>query len=216
MEQLKITEIYRSIQGESRYAGFPCTFIRLSGCPLRCKWCDTVYSFKGGDLLSIEQILDQVQKLNLPLVELTGGEPLAQPMAIPLMDRLLKQGYQVLLETSGSEDITLVPKAVHIVMDLKAPDSKMADKNLWSNVPHIKPTDDIKFVLASRSDFEWAMETIKKEQLLDKAQILLSCAWGLLEPKTLSDWMLENPLAHRCRLQLQQHKYIWGPRVKGV
>lgn len=216
MEHLKITEIYRSIQGESRHAGFPCTFIRLTGCPLRCKWCDTVYSFKGGKSLSIEQVLDEVQKLNISVVELTGGEPLSQALAIPLMDLLLKRGYQVLLETSGSEDLSLVPKAVHVIMDLKAPDSSMSDKNLWSNLTHIKPSDDIKFVLASRGDFDWAMRIIEKEGLLDRAQILLSCAWGLLEPKILSEWMLDNAIAHRCRLQLQQHKYIWGPRVKGV
>lgn len=216
MEHLKITEIYRSIQGESRHAGFPCTFIRLTGCPLRCKWCDTVYSFKGGQSLSIEQILEEVQKLNLSLVELTGGEPLAQPLAFPLMDQLLKKGYQVLLETSGSEDLSQVPSGVHIIMDLKAPDSTMSEKNLWSNLVHIKPSDDIKFVLASRSDFDWAMEIIQTEKLLEKAQILLSCAWGLLEPKTLSEWMLDNATAQHCRLQLQQHKYIWGPRAKGV
>jgi 7-carboxy-7-deazaguanine synthase len=216
LKSLTVSEIYASIQGESRYAGFPCTFIRLTGCPLRCKWCDTAHAFKGGQTQTIEAIVAEVARNGVPVVELTGGEPLAQPNAPALMSRLLELGYQVLLETSGSEDIAPVPSGVHIVMDLKAPDSKMSDKNLWSNLQHLKATDDVKFVLASRADFDWALSVIARESLVEKCQVLLSCAWGLVEPKDLSAWMLEHPTARRCRLQLQQHKYIWGPRTKGV
>ncbi len=215
-EGFTVTEIYASIQGESSYAGLPCTFIRLTGCPLRCRWCDTVYGFKGGTLMTGQSILDEVDKLGVPLVELTGGEPLAQPQAPVLMQALIDKGYRVLIETSGSEDLSKVPSPVHVIMDLKCPGSGMEEKNLWSNLNLLKTTDEIKFVLAGRSDFDWAVDVIGREKLAERFSILLSCAWGLLSPKDLAQWMVAEPALKTCRLQLQQHKYIWGPRAKGV
>src|SRR5690606_16207792 len=144
--KLNVTEIYPSIQGESSFSGRPCTFVRLTGCPLRCRWCDTAYAFQGGTAMSIDEIMTTVAGFELPLVELTGGEPLAQSGAIDLMSRLDAAGYRVLLETGGSESIGLVPKSVHIIMDIKCPGSRMENRNLWSNLDHLKPSDEIKFV----------------------------------------------------------------------
>lgn len=215
-QQLMVHEIYASIQGESQFAGFPCVFIRLTGCPLRCRWCDTAHAFHSGQKLSIHEIIQRVDQFSLPMVELTGGEPLAQEGSLMLMADLVQKNYRVLIETSGSEDISRIPPQVHVVMDLKAPGSKMDHKNLWSNLNYLKKTDEIKFVLSDKLDFDWAMETIDREKLSEKCQILLSCAWGQLLPKELSEWMLKHPLARSFRLQLQQHKYIWGPRTRGV
>ncbi|MGE0171575.1 MAG: radical SAM protein [Oligoflexales bacterium] len=210
---LQITEIYCSVQGESSYAGLPCSFIRLTGCPLRCRWCDTVYSFKGGQELTIEAIVDQVKRFPTRLVEVTGGEPLAQENCKPLIATLVSEGFKVLLETSGSEPITGVDPACHVIMDIKCPDSKMSDRNLWSNIDALKTTDEIKFVIASRADFDWAKAVIE-EKSLTRFPLLMSCAWGLVQPKDLTEWILETGLP--CRLNLQLHKYIWGPRAKGV
>jgi 7-carboxy-7-deazaguanine synthase len=209
-----ITEIFASIQGESSYAGKPCTFIRLSGCPLRCSWCDTAYGFADGDTKSLESILDEVNSLTPKMVELTGGEPLAQEGLVLLAEELLSQGYRVLIETGGSESIEKLPQNIHIVMDLKCPGSKMEDRNLWSNLDHLKPTDEIKFVVADRNDFDWAQAVIEKYQLCSKHSVLFSPAWGHVKPDDLSAWLIESGLD--CRLNLQLHKYIWGPRVKGV
>jgi len=211
---LKITEIYPSIQGESSFAGFPCVFIRLTGCPLRCKWCDTAYAFEGGKDMTIPDILDEVKKTGIQLVELTGGEPMAQAACPDLCAALLKAGYKVLIETSGSEPIETLPKDVHVVMDIKCPDSRMADRNRMSNLQFLKPTDDLKFVLASRDDYSWACQFIAEHKLADKVNILFSCAFGLIQPKDVAAWMVEDRLT--WRLQLQMHKYIWHPRTKGV
>lgn len=213
-QELVITEIYGSIQGESSYAGFPCTFIRLTGCPLRCRWCDTAYGFDGGQKMSEDDVLRKVQEIGLPLVELTGGEPLAQATCIPLAERLVREGYRVLIETSGSEDVSRLHRDVHIIMDLKAPGSLMHEKNLWTNLEYLKPSDEIKIVLSHRADFDWAMETIRSYKLDERFQVLLSCAFGLLQPKDLAGWMVEYQV--KARLNLQQHKYIWHPRTKGV
>ncbi len=213
-EDLIITEIYGSIQGESSYAGLPCTFIRLTGCPLRCKWCDTAYGFSGGTTMSLDQIMDRVKDIGIPLVELTGGEPLAQANCNILAQRLVDAGYKVLIETSGSEDVSKLPPEVHVIMDLKCPGSKMADRNLWSNLDVLKPTDEIKMVLSDRSDFDWALEQIKEHKLSERFCVLLSCAFGLLQPKDLAEWMVSHHV--QARLNLQQHKYIWHPRAKGV
>ena len=213
-QDLIITEIYGSIQGESSYAGLPCTFIRLTGCPLRCKWCDTAYGFYGGETMAIAQIMARVKEIGLPLVELTGGEPLAQAACSTLAQSLVEAGYKVLIETSGSEDVSVLPPEVHIIMDLKCPGSKMHERNLWSNLEVLKPTDEIKMVLSDRLDFEWAMEQISSHKLSDRFQVLLSCAFGLLQPKDLADWMVAHQV--KARLNLQQHKYIWHPRAKGV
>jgi 7-carboxy-7-deazaguanine synthase len=213
-QTLKITEVYKSIQGESSYAGMPCTFVRLTGCPLRCRWCDTAYAFKGGEDVTIDQIIERVHQLNVPLVELTGGEPLAQEHAKDLVERLYKEKFKVLIETSGSELIKDVVEHAHIIMDLKCPDSGMADKNNLENLDYLKSTDEIKFVLASRKDFEWACVQIK-EFKLERFNLLMSCAFGLLKPADLAQWMLDEQLVN-VRMQLQQHKYIWSPRAKGV
>lgn len=214
MGELIVTEIFYSIQGESSYAGLPCAFVRLTGCPLRCAWCDTAYSFKGGKRLSIAAIQEEISKYKTSLVELTGGEPLAQENSLELMESLLASGYKVLIETSGSEDIAKVPKDVCIIMDIKCPASKMHEKMLWSNLDHIKSSDELKFVIASRDDFEWALEKIKTLELEKLCQLLFSPAWGLVSPQTLSEWLLESGV--KARLNLQLHKFIWGPRKKGV
>jgi len=213
-ETLTITEIYGSIQGESSYTGMPCTFVRLTGCPLRCRWCDTAYAFEGGQPTTIDQVVAEVKKIGLPLVEMTGGEPLAQKAAIPLMRTLVDAGFKVLIETGGSEPIEEVPRDVHIIMDIKCPGSKMSDRNRWANLDFLKPTDEIKFVLADRSDFDWAENLVAQKKLNERCSLLYSCAFGLLQPKDLAEWMVAN--RSKARLQLQQHKYIWHPRAKGV
>lgn len=214
MSPLRITEIYASIQGEAAFSGFPCTFIRLTGCPLRCKWCDTVYGFEGGKDFSHDEVLAKVAEFGVHHVELTGGEPLAQAGAVPLMQTLVDRGYRVMIETGGSESIDRIPRNVHVIMDIKCPGSGMVEKNLWSNLDFIKPTDEIKFVLAHREDFEWALETITKHKLSERCQVIFSCAFGLLQPKDLADWMVADKAPGR--MQLQMHKYIWHPRAKGV
>ncbi len=212
---LHITEIYKSVQGEAAFAGWPCSFIRLTGCPLRCRWCDTVYSFKGGRLLSFEDIFAELDHLGLPLVELTGGEPLAQSATPLLAEELIRMGYRVMIETSGSEPVDTLPMETHIIMDLKCPGSGMLERNLWSNLNFLKPSDEIKFVIADRVDFEWARDTVREQKLDERFQILFSSAFGLLEPQQLVQWLLDERLS-RVRLNLQQHKYIWHPRAKGV
>ena len=210
---LIITEIYPSIQGESSYAGLPCTFIRLTGCPLRCRWCDTTYSFEGGKPVTVEDILAQVGQHGIPLVELTGGEPLAQKETIKLAQLLGDQGYKVLIETGGSEDVSQLDARVHIIMDIKCPGSGMVDRNLWSNIDSLKTSDEIKFVVAHREDYDWALRVIN-ERKLERFNLLFSPAFGLLQPKQLAEWMVEDKV--KARLNLQQHKYIWHPRAKGV
>lgn len=212
--QLFITEIYASVQGESSYAGIPCTFVRVTGCPLRCRWCDTVYSFEGKTAMSLDEIVQKVEELGMPLVELTGGEPLAQADTPQLVKMLHERGHKILIETSGAEPIAAVSPYAHIVMDLKCPDSRMADRNRWQNLDDLKTTDEIKFVLASRADFDWALTMIREHNLMERFNVLLSCAFGLLAPKDLVEWMVAEKL--NCRLNLQQHKYIWNPRTRGV
>ena len=211
---LQITEIYNSLQGEAAFAGYPCTFIRLTGCPLRCRWCDTVYGFEGGRNLTIEQVVEEVEALGCRLVELTGGEPLAQKDAHVLMQRLIAKGYKVLIETGGSESVADVPRDVHIIMDLKCPGSQMVQHNLYENIEHLKRTDEIKFVIANRSDFDWAVAKIEEYGLEQRVELLASAAFGLVAPKDLAEWILESK--KNIRINLQQHKYIWSPKAKGV
>ena len=213
-EKLLVSEIYKSIQGESVWNGWPCVFIRMSGCPLRCNWCDTPYSFQGGQNLSLDEILKQVKALDVPMVELTGGEPLAQSNSPLLLEKLIQNNYKTLIETGGSISIKGLPKETHIIMDLKCPDSKMSHHNYMENIKFLKPSDEIKFVIASRNDFLWAQDIIKEFHLEQKAQLSLSPAWGLVKPKDLCSWLLDSSL--HCRLNLQIHKYIWHPRAKGV
>lgn len=212
---LVISEIYQSVQGEAAFAGWPCTFIRLTGCPLRCRWCDTVYSFKGGQSMTFQEIITAVDRLGIPLVELTGGEPLAQEGTEDLIKELIHLGYKVMIETGGSESIAKLPSETHIIMDLKCPDSGMSERNRYENLEYLKPSDEIKFVIASRGDFEWARALVKAQNLDERFQVLFSAAFGLVQPKDLVEWMLAERLS-RVRLNLQQHKYIWSPRAKGV
>ena len=214
MDQLLINEIYKSVQGESSFAGIPCIFVRLTGCPLRCTWCDTTYGFKGGVKQSIQTTLKQIDELTVPLVELTGGEPLAQKNSLVLMQELVKKGKKVLLETSGSISVAEVPEEVHIIMDIKCPDSKMLHKNYYKNFDYLKSSDEIKFVLASREDYVWAKDFIKENKLESRFKVLLSPSWEQLDPKLIVEWLLEDKLD--CRLNLQIHKYIWDPKAKGV
>lgn len=214
MTRLYITEIYKSIQGESSWAGLPCTFVRLSGCPLRCRWCDTSYSFKKEQQLSLGTILQKITELQTSCVEITGGEPLAQKETITLLEQLISSGHRVLLETGGSISIRNVPPQVNIIMDIKCPGSKMGHHNHWENINFLKPSDEIKFVIADYNDFVWAKEITKKHRLETRFKVLLSPAWGLLKPKQLVEWMITENL--QCRLNLQLHKYIWDPRKKGV
>lgn len=211
---LRVTEIYPSVQGESSFAGKPCSFVRLTGCPLRCRWCDTAYGFEGGEDLAIADIITRLKHYGLKLVELTGGEPLAQAAANSLMATLINEGFELLLETGGSEDIKGVPPQTHIILDIKCPDSRMAHRNLWSNLGLLKPTDEIKFVVASKADYQWAKQIIAKHDLDQRFQVLVSPAYGLIQPKDLSSWIVEDKL--NVRLNLQLHKFIWSPRAKGV
>ncbi len=204
---LRITEIFFSLQGESTTAGLPTVFIRLTGCPLRCQYCDTAYAFTGGKKVSIESILAEVERYHPRYVCVTGGEPLAQPNCLTLLSALCDLGYHVSLETSGALDCATVDQRVMIVMDLKTPDSQEEKKNKLSNLSALKKTDQIKFVLCSRQDYDWAKEMIHTHQLSEKTQLLFSPSYGQLDPTALAEWMLNDNLP--VRLQLQLHKLLW-------
>ncbi len=206
--QLRITEIFHSLQGESLTVGLPTVFIRLTGCPLRCQYCDTAYAFSGGKLTAISTILTQIETYNCKQICVTGGEPLAQPTCFTLLTALCDAGYQVSLETSGARDIALVDTRVMIVMDLKTPDSDEENKNLWSNLKHLKNSDQIKFVLCSRNDYDWACRMIKEYRLATICQLLFSPSWNQLNPTLLANWILKDNLA--VRFQLQLHKILWN------
>jgi len=212
---LKINEIYHSIQGESTAAGKPCVFVRLTYCNLRCTYCDTEYAFYDGKDLSVGQVIDEVEKYNCKLVEITGGEPLVQKEeCLELMKRLCELGYEVMIETGGSLSIKDIDPRVKIIMDLKCPSSGMEMKNLYENLPYLKPKDELKFVIGNREDYEWAVEQIKKYNLNGKCEMLFSIVFGVLEPVKLVNWILEDKLD--LRFQLQMHKFIWDPQAKGV
>lgn len=205
---LRITEIFFSLQGEARTVGRPTVFIRLTGCPLRCVWCDTEYSFQGGERVTLEQILAQVAEYPTTYVTVTGGEPLAQPECLPLLEALCDKGYSVSLETSGALPVGQVDKRVEIVLDLKAPDSGESHRNLWENISLLKRKDQVKFVIASRQDYQWARIQLDQYQLAEKVgDVLFSPVWGQLEPSQLADWIIEDGLP--VRFQLQLHKVLW-------
>ncbi|HAT1776526.1 7-carboxy-7-deazaguanine synthase QueE [Legionella pneumophila] len=207
-EQLRITEIFHSLQGESVTVGLPTVFVRLTGCPLRCQYCDTAYAFSGGEVVEIDDILNKVASYQCQHVCVTGGEPLAQPGCILLLSKLCDAGYSVSLETSGARDIASVDQRVMIVMDLKTPDSREADKNLLSNLSFLKPTDQIKFVLCSRTDYEWACSMLSEYQLAERVQLLFSPSWNQLNPTDLANWIIQDKLP--VRFQLQLHKILWN------
>jgi 7-carboxy-7-deazaguanine synthase len=211
---MRITEIFHSIQGESSYAGQPCVFIRLTGCPLRCTWCDTDYAFHGGQDGSIDDVLAKVHRYRCRLVEVTGGEPLAQPESLPLMARLCDAGYTVLLETSGAFDIAPVDPRVHVILDVKCPGSDMTDRMHWPNLSRLAAKDEAKFVLADRADYDWARETLARYDLANRCTVLFSPVFGSLDIRELAEWILADRLP--VRFQLQMHKYIWAPDMRGV
>jgi 7-carboxy-7-deazaguanine synthase len=205
---LRLTEIFFSLQGEAARAGLPTVFVRLTGCPLRCVWCDTTYSFSGGEPATIDSILARVANYPARQVCVTGGEPLAQKECLPLLSALCDAGYEVSLETSGALDIAGVDPRVARVMDLKAPDSGEGDKNRRENLGLLTPRDEIKIVVASRTDYEWARELIRSRRLDTLCPVLLSPAQGLVDPTALAEWILEDGL--NVRFQLQLHKLLWG------
>jgi 7-carboxy-7-deazaguanine synthase len=210
--RMRITEIYQSIQGESSYAGLPCVFVRTTGCDLRCSWCDSEFTFTGGTRMSIDQILSEVEKYPCELVELTGGEPLLQPEIYELATRLADAGHTVLIETGGHRDISKLDPRVIRIMDLKCPASGESEKNLWSNIEHLRPVDEVKFVIADREDYEWTLKTIREHGLEDRVKILISTAFGMVDPAEVVSWMLKDKL--RARFQLQLHKYVWAPEER--
>jgi 7-carboxy-7-deazaguanine synthase len=212
---LTVNEIFYSIQGESTRAGRPCVFVRLTACDLRCSWCDTPYAFYEGRKMSVDDVVAEAERYGCPLVEITGGEPLLQQDVYELMDVLLARGRTVLLETGGHRPIDRVPEAVVKIVDVKCPGSGEADKNDWTNLDRLAPHDELKFVIKDRADYEFARDTIERYQLSGRcAAILFSPVHGVLDPRALSEWMLEDRLP--ARLQLQLHKFIWTPDTRGV
>jgi 7-carboxy-7-deazaguanine synthase len=211
---MRITEIFHSIQGESSYAGQPCVFVRLTGCPLRCTWCDTDYAFHGGQECSFEVILEKIRAYDCHLVEVTGGEPLDQAESLPLMTKLCDAGYTVLLETSGAIDIAPVDPRVHVIMDVKCPGSDMTDRMHWPNLSALAVKDEAKFVLADRADYDWAREILARYDIASRCTVLFSPVYGSLEMRELAEWILADKLP--VRLQMQLHKFIWAPDMRGV
>ncbi|MBM4125489.1 MAG: 7-carboxy-7-deazaguanine synthase QueE [Nitrospira sp.] len=211
---MHVTEIFHSIQGESTYVGQPCVFVRLTGCPLRCTWCDSAYAFSGGTEMTIGEVLAKVSAYGCPLVEVTGGEPLHQPEAFPLIAALCDEGYEVLVETSGAIDIAPVDRRAHIILDVKCPGSEMADRMRWDNLPKLTDKDEAKFVIQDRADYDWAKAIVEQHGLAQRCTVLFSPVFGVLEPRLLTEWILADRLP--VRLQLQVHKYVWAPDMRGV
>ena len=207
--QLRITEIFYSLQGETTTSGLPTVFVRLTGCPLRCHYCDTQYAFHGGERKALTDVLEEVGAFNPRYVTVTGGEPLAQPECLPLLKALCDAGYRVSLETSGALPVAEVDLRVHIILDLKTPGSGEVARNLWSNIACLSAKDEIKFVICNRTDYEWARLKIDEYKLAATgAELLFSPSQGQLEARALADWVLADRLS--VRLQLQLHKYLWG------
>ena len=212
---LTVNEIFHSIQGESTHAGDRCVFVRLTGCDLRCSWCDTPYAFHEGRRMSIDEVVAAVEGYGCPLVEITGGEPLLQEGVYELMDRLLAAGHTVMLETGGHRPIDRVPAPVIKIVDVKCPGSREAAKNHWDNLDRLAAHDEVKFVLADRADYEFARDIVERRRLASKAAaILFSPVHGVLDAKTLSEWVIADRLP--VRVQLQLHKFIWTPETRGV
>jgi 7-carboxy-7-deazaguanine synthase len=206
--RLRVNEIFLSLQGESRSVGLPTVFVRLTGCPLRCGYCDTAYAFHEGRWMSLDEILAQVAGQGVRHVTVTGGEPLAQRPCVPLLTRLCDAGYEVSLETSGAVDIATVDPRVRVVMDIKTPGSGESEKNLPANLARLKRTDEVKFVINDRVDYEWSRELIQRERLAERCEILFSPVHGQLTPRELADWIVADRLP--VRFQLQLHKLLWG------
>ena len=213
-DTLVVNEIFHSIQGESSHAGLPCVFVRLTGCRLRCAWCDTDYALTEGVVMSLDNIIDRIRAYDCTLVEITGGEPLLQPAVLPLLARLCDLDLTVLLETGGAEDIANVDPRVIKIMDIKCPSSGESEKNRYANLRHLAAKDELKFVLADRSDDDWAKRQLAAHRLASRCAILFSPVWDKLPLKTLAEWILADRLP--VRLQTQWHKHIWGPDARGV
>lgn len=212
---LTVNEIFHSIQGESTHAGRPCVFVRLTACDLRCRWCDTPYSFHEGTKMSVDDVVADVEARGCDVVEVTGGEPLLQPDVYPLMQRLVDSGKTVLIETGGHRSIANVPAGVIRIMDVKCPGSGESHRNDWNNLQHLTRADEVKFVIADRVDYEFAREVVRREQLVERVNaVLFSPVHGELDPKALSEWVIADRLP--VRVQLQVHKYIWSPTTRGV
>ena len=212
---LTVNEIFHSIQGESTHAGRPCVFVRLTACDLRCTWCDTPYAFTEGRKMSVDDVVARVREYNCDVVEITGGEPLLQKEVYPLMERLLHDGRIVMLETGGHLSAEQVPAGVVRVMDVKCPGSGEAEKMHWPNLERLRSSDEIKFVIKDRADYDYARAVVEKHELVPRcAAVLFSPVHGVLEAKQLAEWILADRLA--VRLQLQAHKYIWDPQTRGV
>ncbi|MFT5121402.1 MAG: 7-carboxy-7-deazaguanine synthase [Kiritimatiellia bacterium] len=212
--KLTVNEIFFSIQGESSHIGLPCIFVRLAFCNLRCSWCDSTYTFYEGQELSFDQVMDQIREYPCKLVELTGGEPLAQEEAFPFMTRLCDEGYEVIVETSGSLDISRTDPRVKRIMDLKCPGSGMVARNRYKNIESLRPDDEIKFVIKDRHDYEWAKQTIDTYGLNTICPIIFSPVFDALANIELAQWMLDDGV--KARFQMQLHKYIWDPAQRGV
>jgi len=211
---MRITEIYTSIQGETQYAGLPCTLVRTTGCDLRCGYCDSAFAFHGGRDMTLEEIMAEVSRLGAPLVLLTGGEPMLQRELPELAGRLLSAGYRVMIETSGAHALDALPAGVVRVIDMKAPGSGESHRNRLDLLRDLRPGDAVKFVLEDEADYRWAVDLIRTQELGGRAEVLLSPVHGHLDPKNLVEWMLRDRLP--ARLNLQLHKYIWDPVARGV
>jgi len=213
---LRVTEIFHSIQGESTHTGRACTFVRLTGCPMRCVWCDSEYTFTGGDHVSTGDVMTQVSALGCNLVEVTGGEPLAQKEAFALITRLCEEGYEVLVETGGYVSTADVDPRAKLILDVKCPASGEATRNHWPNLDRLRADkDEVKFVVANRGDWDFVREVTERYQLEKRAHaVLISPAWGAVELKDVANWISKSGL--HVRMQLQMHKYIWGPKARGV
>lgn len=207
-ERLKLTEIFLSLQGEARSAGLPTVFVRLTGCPLRCTYCDTAYAFYGGEWSDIDAIVERVRGFGVKDVCVTGGEPLAQKRCVQLLDRLLNAGFRVSLETSGAIDIAPVDVRVSRVVDIKTPDSGESGRNLWSNIEHLTPHDQLKFVICSRADYDWAKAQLAERGLPERCEVLFSPSYAQIAPRELADWIVADRLP--VRFQMQLHKQLWG------
>ncbi|HUO86826.1 MAG TPA: radical SAM protein [Thermoanaerobaculia bacterium] len=212
--RLRINEVFYSLQGESTRAGLPCVLVRLTGCQMRCTWCDTEYAFHEGDWRSVDEVVAEVVGFGCPLVEVTGGEPLLQPGAVTLLRALADRGLEVLLETGGGLDISAVDPRVRRIVDVKCPGSGEHEANHWPNLDLLRPTDELKFVLAGEEDYRWARDLVLERRLTDRCPIHFSPVHGRLDPRDLADWILRDRLA--VRLQLQLHKLLWGASTRGV
>jgi 7-carboxy-7-deazaguanine synthase len=212
---LTVNEIFHSIQGESTRAGQPCVFVRLTACDLRCSWCDTTYAFHDGQKMSVEDVVSRVREYGCEVVEITGGEPLLQKEVYPLMERLLEEGRTVMIETGGHLSVDRVPGAVIRIIDVKCPGSGEAGKNHWPNLDSLRPTDEVKFVIRDRADYEYARDVAARHRLIGRCgAVLFSPVHGVQDPKQLAEWVLADRLP--VRVQLQAHKYIWSPETRGV